>query len=199
MAYISKYSGEEFDSNMSSISKLADTYNKIQEDNSILSEKMNEIKTFQDSLGTMLLNIIYPIGSLYTSFESNNPKDIFGGTWEQIKDCFLLAAGDIYAIGTSGGESSTTLTTEEIPSHQHQLPFTGNKVADGTSNTQYNFIYGYGQTASEIGQKTEMYNPDDNYGAEGNEVAYLTSFVGSGEPHNNMPPYQTIFMWKRVG
>lgn len=71
MAYISKYSGEEFDSNMSSISKLADTYNKIQEDNNILSEKMNEIKTFQDSLGTMLLNIIYPIGSLYTSFESN--------------------------------------------------------------------------------------------------------------------------------
>ena len=50
-----------------------------------------------------------------------------------------------------------------------------------------------------MGQKTEMYNPDSNYAAEGNEVAYLTNFIGSGAAHDNMPPYKTVYMWKRIG
>lgn len=44
-----------------------------------------------------------------------------GGTWEQIKDTFILAVGDTYAIGSSGGEASHTLTVNEMPSHGHSV------------------------------------------------------------------------------
>ena len=54
----------------------------------------------------MIINtdLIYPIGAIYLSVSATNPAILFGGKWEQIKDRFLLAAGDTYAIGTTGGD-----------------------------------------------------------------------------------------------
>jgi len=61
-----------------------------------------------------------------------NPGALFGGTWEQIKDKFILSAGDNYSAGTTGGSSSitytprgsignTTLTAAQsgLPDHTH--------------------------------------------------------------------------------
>lgn len=79
-----------------------------------------------------LLNLIYPVGSLYwTSKAPNNngdPNVLFGGTWVQIKDRFILAAGDTYTTvnagndisnGGGGGEATVTLTVAQMPSHNH--------------------------------------------------------------------------------
>ena len=63
----------------------------------------------------------YPVGSIYLSVNSTNPGTIFGGTWEQIKDRFLLACGSTYSNGSTGGEAKHTLTTNEMPSHSHAL------------------------------------------------------------------------------
>lgn len=91
---------------------------------------------------TRILKVIYPVGAIYTSTNSTNPKDMFGfGTWEQIKDTFLLTAGDTYKAGNTGGAASHThsighthgvpgvahthstgnhtLTVSEMPSHRH--------------------------------------------------------------------------------
>lgn len=62
---------------------------------------------------------IYPIGSIYMSVNNVNPSTVFGGTWEQIKDKFLLACGDTYNNGATGGEATHTLTSDEMPSHNH--------------------------------------------------------------------------------
>jgi cytochrome c5 len=71
---------------------------------------------------------IYPIGSIYMSVNNVNPSEIFGGTWQQIKDKFLLACGDTYNNGATGGSATHTpsgtvgnhtLTAAEIPSHTH--------------------------------------------------------------------------------
>ena len=62
---------------------------------------------------------IYPIGSIYMSVNNVNPSTIFGGTWEQIKDKFLLACGDTYNNGATGGEATHTLNVNEIPTHNH--------------------------------------------------------------------------------
>ena len=48
----------------------------------------------------------YPVGSIYLSVNSTNPGTIFGGSWEQIKDRFLLACGSTYSNGSTGGEST---------------------------------------------------------------------------------------------
>lgn len=46
---------------------------------------------------------IYPVGSIYLSVNATSPAELFGGTWEQIKDTFLLASGDTYEAGSTGG------------------------------------------------------------------------------------------------
>lgn len=66
---------------------------------------------------------IYPVGSIYMSVSKVDPGMLFGGTWEQIKDTFLLAAGSTYSAGATGGEATHKLTTAEMPSHTHT--FTG--------------------------------------------------------------------------
>lgn len=44
----------------------------------------------------------------------------WGGQWEQVKDVFILAAGDTYKKGQTGGEATHVLTVDEMPAHKHQ-------------------------------------------------------------------------------
>ena len=71
--------------------------------------------------GAPLLNLVYPIGSIYWSSNNTNPGTLFGGTWTQIKDRFILAAGDSYTNGATGGAATVTLTVSNMPSHSHSF------------------------------------------------------------------------------
>lgn len=73
---------------------------------------------------------VYPVGSIYMSVNNVDPAAIFGGTWVQIKDKFLLACGTTYTNGSTGGVATNpytpqgtvgnhTLTENEIPAHVH--------------------------------------------------------------------------------
>ena len=64
-----------------------------------------------------IVNLIYPVGSVYISKNSTSPATLFGGTWSQIKDKFLMTKGDTYT--TAGGSATVTLTTNNLPSHTH--------------------------------------------------------------------------------
>lgn len=68
-----------------------------------------------------IANMIYPIGSIYMSVNSTDPSTLFGGTWERLKDRFLLSAGDSYSAGNIGGEATHKLVEGELPSHTHTL------------------------------------------------------------------------------
>lgn len=69
----------------------------------------------------------YAVGDIYITTNSVAPSTIWPGTqWSQIKDVFLIAAGDTYAAGSTGGSSShshttgdCTLTTAHLPKHTH--------------------------------------------------------------------------------
>ena len=129
-----------------------------------------------------LKNEIYPIGSIYTSINSTSPATLFGGTWEQLKDRFLLATGDSYAAGTTGGEATHTLTTNEMPSHNHTLTPTTNIGTGGVEVDGMTIQKGY------IG--SPVVNQFNNI--------YNVANAGGGQAHNNMPPYLTVYMWKRT-
>ena len=77
-----------------------------------------------------LIDIIYPVGSVYISVTGTNPQVLFGGEWTQIKDTFLLACGNSYANGATGGEANHTLTANEMPNHNHALNSGGNLMVD---------------------------------------------------------------------
>lgn len=64
-----------------------------------------------------LLDIVYPVGSIYQSMDATSPVDFIGGTWTQIKT-FLYGAD---TAQETGGEATHTLTVDEIPSHFHSV------------------------------------------------------------------------------
>lgn len=128
-----------------------------------------------------LLNKLYPVGCIYQSTSSTSPASFLGGTWERIKDKFILAAGDTYAAGTSGGETTHTLTIDEMPSHNHSL-YT---YQDSTQEEKANFI------------AQDNYTFKDGYTYRTTGVRIMTT-VGGSRPHNNMPPYTAMYAWKRI-
>lgn len=168
-------------------------------------------------------NSIYPIGAIYLSVDSTNPSSLFGGTWEQIKDRFLLACGDTYLNGTTGGEATHALTTAEMPSHTHT--FSGSSHAHSFSATtssagahthtigadhdaQYQYKGGdWSLHSNSPDGAGDIFYTGSN-GAHthtisgatgGNTQGGTNSNTGGSGSHNNMPPYLAVYMWKRVG
>lgn len=127
-----------------------------------------------------LLNAVYPVGSIYISVSGTSPNTLFGGTWERMKDRFLLAAGNGYAAGATGGEATHTLTVEEMPKHHHNLYVRG---FDNSSSKEaiVNASYNYTSAQSNAGQ-----------------AELIISSTGGSAAHNNMPPYLAVYMWKRT-
>ena len=122
-----------------------------------------------------LLNVVYPVGSIYMSVNSTSPATLFGGTWERIQDRFLLAAGSTYAAGNTGGEATHTLTVAEIPSHNHPYAYNGQLSNMGTEAVRL-----------VANDRTNNYTGTPN------------GYTGGGQAHNNMPPYLAVYMWKRT-
>ena len=121
---------------------------------------------------------LYPVGSIYMSVNSTNPSNYFGGTWEKIDDAFLWGTSDSAQLNMRGGESTHTLTVNEMPSHGHT--FSG--VNTGASSTG-----SLGSYPARIWQDTAP-----------NWTGYFIHNSGGSQPHNNMPPYYIVFIWKRV-
>lgn len=131
------------------------------------------------TMSAISLKDVYPVGAIYMSAAATNPGTLFGfGTWEQIKDVFLLAAGATYKAGSTGGEATHILTESEIPAHRHKISYPN---ASGP----------YGDAA--IGYPANS-DTKKTWGAE----LCKTESVGGDAAHNNMPPYLAIYVWKRT-
>ena len=68
----------------------------------------------------------HPVGSLYWTSKNENPAVTFGGgTWKQITDKFVLAAGSTYKAESTGGAPTVILTVANLPSHNHSYTPSG--------------------------------------------------------------------------
>lgn len=114
----------------------------------------------------------WPIGSIYISMVSTNPGTLFGGTWVRMENRFLLGAGSGYVAGSTGGEAEHTLTGNEMPSHYHLL------AMNQAGESEY---WGPMCAAMQDGYMVNMTKP-----------------AGGDQPHNNMPPYIAVYMWRRT-
>ena len=65
------------------------------------------------------LNKIYPVGSIYISTANTNPSTFLGGTWENYADGRVLKGIKSGTAGATGGSSSVTLSTANLPAHTH--------------------------------------------------------------------------------
>ena len=159
---------------------------KINSDIKIGKMSLKEI----DDTVSALFDLIYPVGSIYYTNNANfSPNVSFNGTWEQIKDVFLLAAGDTYVGGTNGGAATVQLTEGQLPRitanwaiHGQEggtIFYTLNGKATGTRYGSYKTTQG-----GTLGGAQSYQNPG---------IAF-----GNNESHNNMPPYIVVYVWKRV-
>lgn len=135
----------------------------------------------QPTVPTMstILDTVYPIGSIYISVSNANPGTIFGGTWVAFgsgKTLVGVDSGDtdFNASEKTGGEKTHTLTIDEMPSHNHDI-----LKPRWSTNTGANAVYGSNGTGSGSEYDTRGYQ-------------------GGDQAHNNMPPYTTVYFWKRV-
>lgn len=138
---------------------------------------VNTITANQDNFGINnmdICNLIYPVGSIYLSVNNVNPNTLFGGSWTQLKDRFLLGAGSTYSNGSTGGEATHKLTINEMPTHTHTQYFDQNAGSEWGIVGKVKTKYAYGGSDRFIGN------------------------AGGDQAHNNMPPYLVVYMWKRI-
>lgn len=126
----------------------------------------------------------YPVGSLYMSTNATSPAELFGGTWEQIKDKFILAAGDTYAAGSVGGKASVALEARNIPR------LWGQSLAFDVSGNNFHVAqWGWVVSARQISSQNGF-------------NAYDGLYVTVGDDNNSavdvMPPYVAKYVWQRI-
>jgi len=122
--------------------------------------------------------LLFPIGAIYTATVSTNPGTLLGfGTWAAFGAGRVLVgvgtSDQAFAAAATGGESNHTLTTAEMPSHNHT-----DLVVHGSSGS-------FGLLDSGTASSSSNFNP-------------ATGFTGGGGSHNNLQPYIVVYMWQRT-
>ena len=133
-----------------------------------------------------LVNLIYPVGAIYMSTVNTSPATLFGGTWIQILDQFLLSAGNTYTAGTTGGSAT----------HNHTLENGAALMSPRSSGGGY--AYAKKKTVSDW-----MPNADCEEGDVYRDFSQwtITSGVALGGTTDNassLPPYFVVYMWRRT-
>lgn len=126
-----------------------------------------------------IIDIVYPVGSIYMSVNAADPSKLFSGTaWEKLEGRFLLGSSSTYANGATGGEATHALTIDEMPEHRHSIAFPNAGGPYGDANISY----------------------PESSGTEKTWLAEMckTQSAGGSAAHNNMPPYLVVNMWKRI-
>lgn len=117
----------------------------------------------------------YDVGDILHTANAASPSDRWPGTeWAAITT-FLLGASAAHPAGTTGGEETHTLTVEEMPQHEHP-------TGDGDGYWRYGGEIGNLQSGSGI------------WARRGSKVEPQ----GGSQPHNNMPPYTSVYIWQRT-
>lgn len=124
-------------------------------------------------------NAYYKVGDLFLTTRNENPSVRFGGTWELFGKgktlvCVDDSDSDFKTVKKTGGEKTHTLTINEMPSHNHSVKYASNDTGFG-----------------------------DNYFTAGKKGNYNTSnvpinYTGGSQPHNNLQPYITCYIWIRT-
>lgn len=157
-------------------------------------EQLNTLITRLDDIESKMTSIenCYPIGSVYISVNNTNPETALGfGTWTQIEDRFLLAAGSTYTGGDTGGTATVKLSKANLPAVSGTIAMHSQGVA--TNIHEVTGCFSSGHTNS------NKYRPGGTETSGASSIGRVNfSNGGSGTAHNNMPPYLVVYIWKRT-
>lgn len=131
-----------------------------------------------NNAGYLKASDIYPVGSIVTFYDTVDHSSFLGLTWTRFAAGKMVVGydssdTDFDTIGNTGGVKTVTLTVDQIPSHRHSATSAGSR---GKSQADTSGSSGY------------AWNSDGGY----------TGYSGGGKAHNNMPPYITAALWRRI-
>lgn len=178
-----------------------------------ISVSDNTLTVYKGDGSTTNLDIIsfdqiYPIGAIYMSTVSTNPATLFKiGNWEALPAGRVLLAqgtstwGVNYSAGSTGGEDKHTLTVSESAPHNH----TGNATTSGSTHTHaLTMRASHGKSGNGgvprfgDGDVWSDYKTQNLSAAGEHSHAITINNSGGGQSHNNMQPYLSVYMWKRI-
>lgn len=148
-----------------------------------------------------VIDALYPVGAIFMSTVSTDPGTYLGGTWERVKDKFLLAAGDTYAAGAEGGSADAVAVshTHTQASHNHgtgSTDYTKFPVAKSAAN-----IYNDNADLMSGSGRSYPYANKESAWSSRTATASVTPKINSAGVDGtgkNMPPYLTVYMWRRT-
>ena len=160
-----------------------------------------------------LTSAIYPVGSIYMSVKSANPSTYFGGTWVawgsgRVPVGINTSDTNFSTVEKTGGASTVTLTTSQMPSHTHT--FTGSSATTDskgahTHTLNLNKTAWSGSSSSRVVVDSTDYtaltnNKTSSNGAHTHSVTAkgTNASTGGGGSHTNLQPYIVCYMWKRT-
>ena len=126
---------------------------------------------------------LFPVGSYYITESTTTPASLFGGSWVRVQDKFLLGAGE-KLVTSEGGEKTHTLTASEMPTHGHKLHEWTLIISDGATSGKF--------------YMNESTNTQVNIFRDDSNQSRFSVTEGGSQPHNNMPPYRTVNIWRRT-
>lgn len=134
---------------------------------------------------TEILNMVYPVGSVYMSTSSANPSTFIGGTWQRYAQGRTIVGvseneTEFNYAGKTGGEKTHQLTKAEMPRHDHNVSNDNNALLLAASSTKAYATAG-------AGSGSNSWPWQKGVQAE-----------GGNQPHNNLQPYITTYIWLRT-
>ena len=147
-----------------------------------LKARLDAMQSMIDSAYTKesIVDLIFPIGFVVTLETNIDPNDLWGGKWiRTAKGKFIVGLNESESefkyLGRTGGEKTHVLTVDEMPSHSH-----GQIVTAGTGGTATRTDFAGDSKGQKYPQGVDTYS------------------TGGDKAHNNLPPYEVAYKWKRI-
>ena len=151
-----------------------------------------------DSIDTNATNIPAGVICLYSGSSGSIPSGwtLCNGTnsTPDLRDRFVVGAGNNYAVGATGGSETVTLSTSQIPSHSHDQ---GTLVTIQSGNHQHSYTYPSGMSTFDNDEDYAAYTgtASADTSISGNHTHTIsgnTGSTGGGTSHENRPPYYAL-------
>lgn len=160
-----------------------------------LKKTVNSLNSLSDLTKSIYL-LMHPVGSIVITTVAQSPELVFGGTWitwgsGRVPVGVDKAQEEFETVEKTGGEKNHWLSIHETPSHTHALEPNGSAysfawgASKGNVHVQVNAVGGASPSGSNY-----LYTRQGEWNQ--------TGASGSTQPHNNLQPYITCYMWKRI-